>query len=187
MTPSDSMKKTENRTICVVRASASGISIMRLNFIGGYNMDNQDSTAEILEHKRKVEYWARDFIHLIESRVRLHDNSKLLPPEKEIFDEYTPKLKEMTFGSDEYKAALVGMGEGLKHHYKINRHHPEHFENGVNGMTLYDLVEMFCDWLAAAEAKHTPIRLSHKSLQFVYAACGHSAKHNARSGFLERS
>ena len=39
----------------------------------------------------------------------------------------------------------------LDHHYKHNPHHPEHHEAGVNGMTLIDLVEMFCDWLAAVE------------------------------------
>ena len=132
----------------------------------GYHMDNHDSTAEILEHKRKVKYWINDFVHLLSARAETHDNSKLEPEEKHVFDEYTPKLKELTFGSNEYKAALAGMGEGLKHHYKNNRHHPEHFENGVNGMTLYDLVEMFGDWLAAAEAKHTPIDVDYLASRF---------------------
>ena len=53
-----------------------------------------------------------------------------------------PKLRELTFGSDEYKVALVGMGEGVKRHYAANRHYPEHYENGVNDMTLADIVEM---------------------------------------------
>ena len=46
---------------------------------------------------------------------------------------------------------LAAMGEGLRHHYAANAHHPEHWENGVNDMTLVDLVEMLADWKAATE------------------------------------
>ena len=129
-------------------------------------MTKYDCTADVTEHKRKVSYWLNDFIQLLTSRSNTHDVSKLGPQEKPVFDEYTPKLKELTFGSDEYKASLEAMGEGLSHHYKANRHHPEHFENGVNGMTLHDLVEMFCDWLAAAESKRTPINIDYLSKRF---------------------
>lgn len=70
---------------------------------------------------------------------------------KRVMAEYTPKLKASTYGSDEYKGFLEGMGEGLRHHYEANRHHPEHFPNGVNDMTLVDLMEMLADWKAATE------------------------------------
>jgi len=43
------------------------------------------------------------------------------------------------------------MGEGLTHHYEANRHHPGHFDDGVNGMTLVDVIEMLADWKAATE------------------------------------
>ena len=43
------------------------------------------------------------------------------------------------------------MKPALEHHYAVNRHHPEHFTNGVNDMTLIDVVEMFADWKAASE------------------------------------
>lgn len=82
-------------------------------------------------------------------RATFHDESKLFEPEKPVFDEVTPKLKELTYGSDEYKEQLAAMGTALQHHYAHNRHHPEHFLDGVNNMTLVDLVEMFCDWCAA--------------------------------------
>jgi Family of unknown function (DUF5662) len=45
------------------------------------------------------------------------------------------------------------MGEGLKHHYEANRHHPGHFDDGVNGMTLVDVIEMLADWKAATERR----------------------------------
>jgi hypothetical protein len=99
-------------------------------------------------------------------RASVHDASKLLPPEKEVFDEYTPKLKELEFGSDEYKAALAGMGEGLQHHYKNNPHHPEYFVSGIDGMGVVDLVEMIADWMAAASVKDQKIDLDYLQDRF---------------------
>jgi hypothetical protein len=80
-----------------------------------------------------------------------HDASKLEPPEKAAFDEYTPKLAGVEYGSDEYQGFLDGMQEALDHHYRENRHHPEHFEAGVASMNLVDLLEMLADWKAASE------------------------------------
>lgn len=54
-----------------------------------------------------------------------HDRSKLLPPEVSTFTEYTPKLKNSTYGSEEYNQFLVEMKPALDHHYTHNRHHPE--------------------------------------------------------------
>ena len=78
-----------------------------------------------------------------------HDASKLESPEVEVFAEYTPKLNSTTFGSEEYYTNLEGMKSALDHHYASNRHHPEHFVNGINDMTLVDILEMFCDWKAS--------------------------------------
>ena len=82
-------------------------------------------------------------------RKSWHDASKLESPEVEEFDKYTKLLKDLTYGSDEYKAILEEMKPTLDHHYANNRHHPEHHENGVDDMTLIDLVEILCDWKAA--------------------------------------
>ena len=43
------------------------------------------------------------------------------------------------------------MKPALDHHYENNRHHPEHFKNGIKDMTLIDLIEMFCDWKTSSE------------------------------------
>jgi len=67
-----------------------------------------------------------------------------------MFDEMTPKLRALTYGSEEYKACLQKMGPALKHHYEVNSHHPEHYENGVQGMSLLDILEMLADWKAAS-------------------------------------
>uniref|UniRef100_A0A6H2A625 Uncharacterized protein n=1 Tax=viral metagenome TaxID=1070528 RepID=A0A6H2A625_9ZZZZ len=110
---------------------------------------NYDSSTDTLNHSRNVLRFMNIIIHELTKRAEVHDKSKLLSPEKEIFDEYTPKLKTSTYGSDEYKEFLKGMGDGLKHHYSVNRHHPEHFDDGINDMNLLDIMEMLCDWKAA--------------------------------------
>lgn len=108
-----------------------------------------DSRPETYEHIGVVRALLGEVTKELLDRARDHDASKVVDPERATFDEYTPKLKHSTFGSDEYKGFLVGMGEGLQHHYAHNRHHPEHHAEGIVGMNLVDLVEMICDWLAA--------------------------------------
>jgi hypothetical protein len=110
-----------------------------------------DSAADTAKHRYRVRALLSKIRGELWERGRVHDRSKLKEPEKAVFDEWTPKLKGSTYGSDEYAMALSAMGEGLWHHYAHNRHHPEHFEGGITGMTLVDLVEMFCDWKAATE------------------------------------
>ena len=83
------------------------------------------------------------------TRSNFHDLSKLQSPEAEIFEEYTGKLSKSTYGSDEYKQFLKDMKPALDHHYQANSHHPEHYENGIKGMSLLDIIEMICDWRAA--------------------------------------
>jgi hypothetical protein len=95
------------------------------------------------------------------ARASKHDASKLEEPEAAIFEEYTPKLAGVTYGSDEYKQYLAEMKPALDHHYANNKHHPEY--NDINGysfqtlndsirsMDLVDIVEMLCDWLAATQ------------------------------------
>jgi len=110
-----------------------------------------DSKQDTLDHIELVTKLMEVFQVGLSVRAEKHDQSKLSPDEKPIFDEMTPKLRGSTYGSDEYKMFLATLAPALKHHYTENRHHPEHFENGITGMTLFDLVEMFCDWKAASE------------------------------------
>lgn len=114
-------------------------------------MEKYNSIPDTQKHSDRVRELFTPVINELVERGMNHDLSKMQPPEVEIFDEFTPKLKESTYGSDEYKGFLKEMGVGLEHHYKNNRHHPEFFPNGINDMTLIDLIEMLCDWKAATE------------------------------------
>jgi len=78
-----------------------------------------------------------------------HDNSKLQSPELEGFAACFSRLRSSTYGAPDYIPAVLQ--PTLEHHYAANRHHPEHFKDGINEMTLVDLVEMFADWVAAVQ------------------------------------
>lgn len=77
--------------------------------------------------------------------------AKLVSPEVEAFDIATPKLAGLVYGSEEYRQSLRDIKPALEHHFAANDHHPEHFENGVRGMSLMAVIEMVCDWRAASE------------------------------------
>jgi len=110
-----------------------------------------DSTNETKKHIFRVIDLLREFREKLQQRGDEHDMSKLNPPEKEFFDIFQSKLKTSTYGSNEYKQNLKNLKPALDHHYTNNTHHPEHFENGINGMDLFDVVEMLMDWKAATE------------------------------------
>lgn len=111
----------------------------------------ENSLIETKDHIGRVNHYLLKAAIELKNRGLVHDASKLVEPELSIFATYGPRLKNLTYGSEEYKKNLEEMNVALEHHYANNSHHPEHFVNGVEGMTLYDLIEMFCDWRAAVE------------------------------------
>lgn len=116
---------------------------------------------ETIKHIHRVRQLLTTMIIELDNRARSHDLSKLESPEAEIFGEYTPELAKTEYGSPEYSALLEKVKPAIEHHYSKNRHHPEFWKNGINDMTLVDLVEMICDWRAATERnKNGNIRTS---------------------------
>lgn len=121
------------------------------------------STQSTSEHKENVNNLIVKLVIALLERAQQHDISKLEDPELELFDIYTPKLAKSTYGSEEYKQFLQELKPALDHHYKVNRHHPEHFENGCKDMNLIDILEMLVDWKAAT-LRHIDGDI-HKSLE----------------------
>jgi len=111
--------------------------------------------SETCQHIDRVRHFIMKCCDEIALRAAGHDKSKTEPPEAEVFDEYCKKLKGLEYGSEEYKAVLKEMKPCVDHHYSRNRHHPEHFPNGIQGMNLIDVLEMLCDWRAACERHAT--------------------------------
>jgi hypothetical protein len=110
-----------------------------------------DSGPETQAHIARVQELMQLVVANVAKRRLEHDRSKLVDPEKAEFDRLTTRLKDSTYGSDEYKGFLKELKVALDHHYEHNTHHPEHYANGINGMSLLDLIEMLCDWKAAGE------------------------------------
>ena len=132
-------------------------------------MSRYDSARDTIKHAHQVHQLARIFVTQLMKSVSNHDMSKLFAPEKDLFDKFTPRLNELEYGSIEYQEALDSLKPALDHHYANNPHHPEHFENGISGMTLMDLIEMFCDWKAASMRHRTgnfPHSIAHNEVRF---------------------
>ena len=109
----------------------------------------ENSQFKTLRHIETVRNYLNLVIKEFIVRGELHDQSKLQEPELSIFDEFTSRLRGITYGSDEYRECMKKMKPAIDHHNENNRHHPEHFPNGIAGMNLIDLLEMLCDWKAA--------------------------------------
>lgn len=116
-----------------------------------------DSRPDTYEHIGKVRVYLSRAVRSLLARADNHDASKLVEPEKSAFDVATPKLAALEYGTDEYKQSLADLGAALEHHYAVNSHHPEHYQDGIRGMTLLDLVEMLVDWKAASERMRKPM------------------------------
>jgi len=112
-----------------------------------------DSTADTLKHIKRVNELLIMMSKKLLDRASTHDTSKLSTQEKELFDKYTHRLKDVKFNKDneQYEEQLKDLGDALEHHHQNNRHHPEFHKDGVNDMTLIDLMEMIVDWKASSE------------------------------------
>lgn len=112
-----------------------------------------DSTNDTKAHIELVKKHCARLVDILTKQVDNHDASKLESPEKEAFDIATPKLRGLTYGSDDYRASLREIKPAIDHHYADprNLHHPEHYENGIYGMNIISLMELLCDFCAATE------------------------------------
>lgn len=129
-----------------------------------------DSTLITMKHINRVaELMDMVAMQLIQ-RGNIHDASKLTPVEKLPLDamQYiNDNEPPAPYGSEEYIRRAKMLKPMLKHHYANNSHHPEHHENGVYGMTLFDVVEMWCGWVAASErGKESSVNLTHAAERY---------------------
>lgn len=106
--------------------------------------------VQTYEHIAEVRGNINTVIKDLIDRGHVHDRSKLESPEVEIFGKAVD-MKDIAYGSPEYKQMLEDLRPAISHHHSKNRHHTEFWPNGVNDMTLMDLIEMLCDWKAATK------------------------------------
>lgn len=125
-------------------------------------MDTRNAELVTRKHMQRVSHLLGDAAIELVKRAQQHDLSKLTDVELEplqTMQDLIDKEGQAPFGSDEYKRRTALLKPMLEHHYLKNRHHPEHHQfefggdcmHGVNGMDLFDVLEMFLDWKAASE------------------------------------
>jgi len=124
----------------------------------------QETKIQTLEHIARVQHYLNIFIKELIERAENHDKSKLSESELPAFAEVSNKLKASTYGSEEYNGFLKQLGPALECHYRSNSHHPQFYKNGIRGMDLIDIIEMFADWCAAVE-RHDNGNI-HNSIEF---------------------
>jgi hypothetical protein len=110
-----------------------------------------------INHVHRVKALLDGFRDELQLRGDRHDLSKLDPVEAgplQTMQDLIDTEGQAPFGSDEYRRRTALLGPMLAHHYANNSHHPEHYPDGVAGMDLFDIVEMFADWKAASERGH---------------------------------
>lgn len=107
------------------------------------------SNMKVVEHIHAVRSNIYGVIKELDNRAMNHDKTKLESPEQEIFGETFEELAKTKYGTPEYDNLLERTKPAIVHHYSKNRHHPEHWPNGFDDMTLIDLIEVICDWKAA--------------------------------------
>ena len=106
-------------------------------------------TDDTVIHVNEVRSTLENLARILNYRGRYHDLSKFRDKEWSIFSKVLDNKKSAEYGTPEYEEIKRELAPALEHHYKENRHHPEHFANGVTDMDLIDLLEMLADWKSA--------------------------------------
>jgi hypothetical protein len=122
------------------------------------------SDSHTLEHINEVRKNIWKLIRELDTRGQIHDASKFHSPEREIFAANFEKLAKTVYGSPEYQKLKEEVQVAIDHHYAGNRHHAEHWPNGMEDMDLLDVIEMLADWTAAT--KRNKNGNIHKSIDF---------------------
>ena len=100
--------------------------------------------AEYAAHRARVHDILSSISRELVVRARAHDKSKMGSPEYDNYEEFYEN-KDGTLDQRISAGRSYSMAEQL--HAKANDHHPEHFEDGIAGMNIIQLVEFVADFL----------------------------------------
>lgn len=111
--------------------------------------EEQTTNAETFRHILTVRALLLECVRELVNRADAHDVSKLGHPEVDTFVRRTPILAGLTYGSPEYKACVAILERRFHLIQRHNPHHPEYHPSGIEGMDLFDVLEMVLDWKGA--------------------------------------
>lgn len=120
---------------------------------------NANYKQTVTMHQLHVNTLMKRVSNELRKRGSRHDNSKFSGLEASLGDMYhneyakinvlTPSKADVDDYVNKTQAATI-------EHYKLNDHHVEHFEHGLNDMDLIQIIELVCDSLAhLKERGHT--------------------------------
>lgn len=104
----------------------------------------------VLIHKEQIAMLLAKFAAELTYRAAIHDNSKFSPDEFNVHSDNVHHFNKYQFNTKEEQELRHRLSPASISHRKRNRHHPEYFENGIDGMNIIDLLEMICDWKSAS-------------------------------------
>lgn len=117
--------------------------------------ENEQLTEEtktlitILRHQGFVRKYLRKLASALENRATIHDLSKFSQDEFGGFVDIQRIARTTKYNSEQYRESIDT--DPVKLHFSRNPHHPEHYSNGIDDMSLLDIIEMVIDWQSAAE------------------------------------
>lgn len=107
-----------------------------------------------VNHIVAVRVYMMQIVQNLQRRLLEHDSSKLVEPERSAYEGLDEHLEGLEYGTEAYRQGIKEyLGSALKHHHAHNSHHPEHYPNGIMGMSLFDLLEMLADLRAVCDDK----------------------------------
>ena len=124
-----------------------------------------DFLCDTLLHMSEVRENLEQFTAALRQRGESHDRSKLQELGFDAFVSTREKFKKANYGTPEYQECVELTRPAVEHHYSQNSHHTAYFANGVDGMSLVDVVEMISDWRAAA--RRSPDKTLEDTLDYA--------------------
>lgn len=124
-----------------------------VNIVYGGDEEAQSTIKSILKHKESVHNRLSFLAAELKKRAEIHDNSKLCMPEVGYLIDMDKEGK-VDYGSEAYFEKMEKWDCFFKHHYKENTHHPDHYQLGINDMTIVDLCEYMIDVVSYFEDLH---------------------------------
>jgi len=121
-----------------------------------------DTLLHISEVQENLERIATE----LRQRGLAHDRTKLQELEFDAFVSTRDRFKKTNYGTPEYQVLIDEVKPAVDHHYQNNRHHTGFHETGIGDMNLIDVIEMICDWRAAA--RRSPDKAFKDTLDYAY-------------------
>ena len=113
-------------------------------------MNELDALLKIMRHRESLADSMIEIADHLRQRARVHDRCKLKPDQFIGFARIDQAEREHGYGSREFSRALRADSEAIRTHVAESSHHPEHHAI-VADMGWLDIIEMVCDWKAAAD------------------------------------